>query len=152
LHGVNLNLLGERSPTHYGVLTLSQLESMLAEEVTRAGWEAVFHQTNHEGEYVELLHRYRRLGRAFIVNPGAWTHYSYAIRDALEQVVGPVAEVHLSAVDQREEWRRRSVIRDVVDLVVSGKGPEGYRQAFQQLRAIAGGPSGPDAPEGRSAQ
>ncbi|MCZ7662059.1 MAG: 3-dehydroquinate dehydratase [Thermoleophilia bacterium] len=133
LHGVNLNLLGERSPKHYGTLTLPELEESLRAEAARHGWACACHQTNHEGDFVELIHRYRRRATAMIVNPGAWTHYSYAIHDALELVDGPLAEVHLSAVEQRESWRRVSVVSDVADVRVWGKGETGYHQAFHLL-------------------
>jgi len=137
LHGVNLGLLGERPVAHYGPLTLRQLEASIEEEASRLGWQCVCAQTDHEGEYVGLIHEHRRAG-AMIVNPGAWTHYSYAIRDALELVTCPIAEVHLSDVRNREEWRRTSVISDVVTFTISGKGPEGYGEAVRLLCAPEG--------------
>ena len=94
-----------------------------------------FFQTNHEGEYCEELHNTTADG--LILNPGAWTHYSWAIRDALELTGLPAVEVHLSAVDEREEWRRVSVIRDLCIATVQGKGPDGYREA---LALLAGAP------------
>lgn len=138
LHGVNLNLLGERPVEHYGALTLAELENLICASAARHGWGCRCHQTNHEGEFVELVHRYRNVD-AMIVNPGAWTHYSYAIRDALELVMCPVAEVHLSDIERREEWRARSVIADVVSLRVSGLGPAGYELAVDQLADLVGG-------------
>jgi 3-dehydroquinate dehydratase-2 len=93
-----------------------------------------FSQTNHEGEFCELLHRAPSLADGLVLNPGAWTHYSYAIRDALDVSGLPAVEVHLSAIDDREEWRARSVIRDLCVGVVSGKGPDGYRDALEMLR------------------
>jgi 3-dehydroquinate dehydratase-2 len=132
LHGANLDLLGVRPAEHYGTVTLSELEGLIEAEAKRLGWECLFRQTNHEGSYIELLHDYR-LEAALIVNPGAWTHYSYAIRDALELVTCPVAEVHLSAIADREEWRRHSVISPVVSLTISGKGTEGYLEAVRRL-------------------
>lgn len=137
LHGVNLDLLGERPVEHYGTITLADIERIVAAAAAELGWECVCHQTNHEGAFVEFVHRYRRAA-AMIVNPGAWTHYSYAIRDALELVSGPVAEVHLSEIDNREEWRRVSVIADVASLRVSGKGVEGYVEAAKELIHMAG--------------
>jgi 3-dehydroquinate dehydratase II len=142
LHGVNLNLLGERPAVHYGTVTLAELEQLIRSQAAEAGWPAVCHQTNHEGEYVELVHRYRHAG-ALLVNPGAWTHYSYAIRDALELVTCPIAEVHLSDVAGREIWRRTSVISDVVSFSVSGKGPAGYTEAVQRLLSLAASVRGP---------
>lgn len=136
VHGVNLDLLGERPVEHYGTITLGDIEKTVAATAAELGWDCACHQTNHEGAFVEFVHRYRRAA-AMIVNPGAWTHYSYAIRDALELVSGPVAEVHLSEIDQREEWRRVSVIADVVSLRVSGKGVEGYVEAAKELIRMA---------------
>ncbi len=125
-------MLGARPAEHYGTITLAELEGLIDCEARLFGWEGVFRQTNHEGSYVELLHEYRH-ANAMIVNPGAWTHYSYVIRDALELVDCPVAEVHLSAIAEREEWRRHSVISSVVTFTISGKGPEGYLQAVRRL-------------------
>ncbi|MBN1321803.1 MAG: 3-dehydroquinate dehydratase [Thermoleophilia bacterium] len=136
LHGPNLDLLGERSPEHYGGVTLPALERMVTDEVEKAGWECLCLQTNHEGTFIECVHEYRHEG-ALLVNAGAWTHYSYAIRDALELATCPIAEVHLSDVSKREDWRRRSVLADVVDFAVSGKGPEGYLEAVRQLIRLA---------------
>jgi 3-dehydroquinate dehydratase-2 len=136
LHGANLDMLGVRPAEHYGTITLGELEGLIRAEVERVGWECLCHQTNHEGSYVEMLHEYRQEG-AMIVNPGAWTHYSYAIRDALELVACPVAEVHLSAIADREEWRRHSVISAVVSFTISGKGPEGYLEAVRRLAESA---------------
>jgi 3-dehydroquinate dehydratase II len=133
LHGVNLDLLGERPAAHYGTVTLWQLEQAIEETAAGLGWRVVCHQTNHEGEFVELVHRYRREAEGMIVNPGAWTHYSYAIHDALEVVRAPVAEVHLSDVATREAWRRVSVVTDVAAFTISGRGPEGYGDAVRQL-------------------
>jgi len=140
LHGVNLDMLGERPSEHYGSLTLPQLEKMVSEAAQQVGWRCLCLQTNHEGSYVELIHEHRNES-ALIVNPGAWTHYSYAIRDALELVSGPVAEVHLSDVDTREEWRRHSVIRPVVSFAVTGKGPDGYLEALSKLVDMVGASS-----------
>lgn len=141
LHGVNLSLLGERSAAHYGTITLAELEALVGGEVRARGWHCECHQTDHEGEFVQLIHRYRRRADVMLVNPGAWTHYSYAIHDALELVRAPVAEVHLSDVGAREEWRRVSVISDTVALRVSGEGPEGYLRAARTLmsRVVDGG-------------
>ena len=132
LHGANLNLLGERPVAHYGTVTLPQLEDAVKTEAADRGWDCLCFQTNHEGRFIEYLHEYRRAG-ALLVNPGAWTHYSYAIRDALEIVTGPVAEVHLSDISSREEWRRHSVISEVVTFTITGKGPQGYLEAVRLL-------------------
>ncbi|MHB0979757.1 MAG: type II 3-dehydroquinate dehydratase [Thermoleophilia bacterium] len=139
LHGVNLGLLGERPAAHYGTVTLADLERLVTKEAEKSGWECACHQTDHEGVYVELIHGYRNSAAAVIVNPGAWTHYSYAIRDALELVKCPVAEVHLSDVERREEWRRVSVVADVASIRIVGKGPEGYAQAVRELVGLVTG-------------
>jgi 3-dehydroquinate dehydratase II len=132
LHGVNLDLLGERPAAHYGAITLAELEALVAEETERLGWTCICKQTNHEGAYVEYIHEYRHAG-ALLVNPGAWTHYSYAIRDALELVSCPIAEVHLSDIAAREEWRCYSVVSPVASFTIAGKGLEGYREAVRRL-------------------
>lgn len=140
LHGVNLDMLGRRDPAHYGTLTLAELEAAVAREAALHGLEVQARQTNHEGELVEHLHRVAVEGAAgVIINPGAWTHYSYAIHDALELVTAPVVEVHLSAIEKREAWRRTSVIADVAAHRVTGKGLEGYLDAVRWLAARAGG-------------
>ena len=134
LHGVNLDTLGRRDPAHYGTLTLIELEVKVKRFAVDLGLEPTFFQTNHEGEYCERLHRAREMADALVVNPGAWTHYSYAIRDALEVAGLPAVEVHLSDLDNREEWRRTSVVRDLCVGSVRGKGLEGYREALELVR------------------
>jgi 3-dehydroquinate dehydratase-2 len=138
LHGANLDLLGERPAVHYGTVTLAELEALIAAEAGRLGYDCLCLQTNYEGTYIEYLHQHRRAG-AMLVNPGAWTHYSYAIRDALELVQCPVAEVHLSDIAGREEWRRHSVVSPVVSFTISGKGPDGYAEAIRRLRDMTAG-------------
>ncbi|OFW57128.1 MAG: 3-dehydroquinate dehydratase [Actinobacteria bacterium RBG_16_64_13] len=137
LNGANLDLLGERPAVHYGTITLPALERLVSDEAERLGWDCICLQTNHEGVYIDRVHEYRHEA-ALLVNPGAWTHYSYAIRDALELVSCPIAEVHLSNISAREEWRRISVISPVVSFTVSGKGPEGYLEAVRRLIVLAG--------------
>jgi len=138
LHGVNLDMLGKRDPEQYGTLTLIELEVRIRHWAREFGLEASFFQTNSEGEYVERLHLMPELADALIVNPGAWTHYSFAIRDALEIAAKPTIEVHLSDVDSRDDWRRKSVIADLVMARVSGKGPDGYREALERIAAELG--------------
>ena len=133
LHGVNLDMLGKRDPQHYGTLTLIELEVRIRHWARALGLETSFFHTNFEGEYVERLHQATELADGLLLNPGAWTHYSYAIRDALEITGTPAVEVHLSDVESRDEWRRRSVIADLVVGCVSGRGPEGYREALEIL-------------------
>jgi 3-dehydroquinate dehydratase-2 len=134
MHGVNLDQLGRRDPTHYGTLTLDELELRISDVARELGLEARFFQTNHEGRFVEHLHRLTGMADAIVLNPGAWTHYSYAIRDALELTGLPAVEVHLSDVDSREPWRRQSVISELCIARVAGKGPDGYRDALERLR------------------
>ena len=134
MHGVNLDQLGRRDPTHYGGLTFAQLELQIGDAAQELGLKTRFFQTNHEGEFVEHLHGLEGLADAIVLNPGAWTHYSYAIRDALELTGLPAVEVHLSDVDSREAWRRHSVISDLCFARVAGKGPDGYRDALERVR------------------
>jgi 3-dehydroquinate dehydratase-2 len=134
LHGVNLDALGGRDPEHYGTITLPELEVRIKRFAHELGLEVAFFQTNHEGEFVEHLHRLPEVADAALLNPGAWTHYSYAIRDGLEIARLPAVEVHLSDVQSREKWRRHSVLEGVVIAAVSGKGPDGYREALEMLK------------------
>jgi 3-dehydroquinate dehydratase-2 len=134
MHGVNLDQLGRRDPQHYGGTTLEELEARIGRAASELGLMARFFHTNHEGEFVEHLHRLEGLVDAIVLNPGAWTHYSYAIRDALELTGLPAVEVHLSDVDSREPWRRQSVIRELCVARIAGKGPDGYREALERLR------------------
>ena len=134
LHGVNLDVLGRRDPAHYPPISLTELEVRVKRFASELKFEVSFDQTNHEGEFCELLHRAPQVADALLLNPGAWTHYSYAIRDALEVAALPAVEVHLSPVDQREEWRRKSVIRELCVGNVQGKGVEGYREALEMIR------------------
>jgi 3-dehydroquinate dehydratase-2 len=133
LHGVNLDMLGRRDPEHYGTITLAELQTKVKRFAGDLDLEATFFQTNHEGEFVEYLHRLPERADAALLNPGAWTHYSYAIRDAVEIAAVPAVEVHLSDVDSREEWRNSSVLDGLVIEVVSGEGPDGYRRALEIL-------------------
>jgi 3-dehydroquinate dehydratase-2 len=130
LNGVNLDVLADRDASVYGGLGLSELETRIYEWASELGCNVRCFQTNHEGEYVEWCHDARDWADGVIVNPGAWSHYSYAIRDALELLKVPVVEVHLSDIDKREDWRRHSVIADVVGKRIIGKGPNGYREAL----------------------
>ena len=133
LNGVNLDVLGRRDPEVYGGLSLSELESQIYRWAAELDCSVRCRQTNHEGEFVEWCHDAADGTDALVVNPGAWTHYSWAIRDALELVGKPVVEVHLSDVDRREEWRQTSVLADIRAHRVIGKGPEGYREALAFL-------------------
>src|SRR5919199_6252713 len=130
LNGVNLDLLGRRDPKLYGTLTYSELETQIYSWAQELGLTVRCRQTNHEGQYVEWCHDALDWARGVVLNPAAWTHYSYAIRDAVELFRVPIVEVHLSNVDERERWRRVSVISDLAATRVVGKGPDGYREAL----------------------
>ena len=136
LNGVNLGALGERRPEVYGHQTLGDVGKYLREEFPET--EIEFRQTDYEGEFVGWI-REAAGSDGLVVNPGAWTHYSYAIHDALEAVSVPKVEVHLSNVHSREEWRRRSVISPAVDAVVAGMGADGYRMALEYVLSYPGG-------------
>jgi 3-dehydroquinate dehydratase II len=140
LHGVNLDMLGRRDPALYGTLTLSELEQRIGEFAAELALEVRCFQTNAESELIERLHALRGQAGGIILNPGAWGHYAWAIRDALEIAALPTVEVHLSDVKAREPWRRVSVIEELCIASVSGQGPEGYRVALRRLRdALDGG-------------
>lgn len=134
LHGPNLNMLGRRPAAHYGTITLSGLEAQVREWGTERGLAVVSFQTNHEGAFLEHCHGLVGAIDGAIINPGAWTHYQWSIRDAIELLDVPFVEVHLSNVEEREPHRRISVIRDLATHAVWGKGPEGYREALDVLR------------------
>jgi 3-dehydroquinate dehydratase-2 len=137
LNGVNLDVVGLRDPELYGGLNLAELETRIRGWATELGVTALCRQTNSEGEYVDWCHEALEWAEGVIANPGAWTHYSYAIHDALELFRVPIVEVHLSNVDEREEWRRRSVLADLTAARVVGKGPDGYHEALKFLAASA---------------
>jgi 3-dehydroquinate dehydratase-2 len=133
LNGVNLDVLERRDPELYGGLTLNQLETRIYAWAQELELLADCRQTNQEGLFVAWCHDALDWAGGVVVNPGAWSHYSYAIRDALEILSVPVVEVHLSNIEEREEWRRHSVLADVVSERVIGKGPDGYREALAYL-------------------
>jgi 3-dehydroquinate dehydratase-2 len=133
LHGPNFNMLERRDPATYGGLSLHELESKIRAWETQLGCDVVCRQTNHEGEYVEWCQELGASADGLVVNSGAWSHYSYAIRDALELAGCPFVEVHLSDIEHREEWRRQTVIADIAAHRVIGKGPDGYREALEFL-------------------
>ncbi len=134
MHGVNLDQLGRRDPLHYGTLSFSGLERQIELFARELGLEPSFFHTNHEGEFVEHLHRLEGLADAVLINAGAWTHYAWAVRDALELTGLPAVEVHLSDVQAREAWRRVSVLDGVAAATVSGQGVDGYRTALARLK------------------
>ena len=135
LNGVNLDMLAHRDPRLYGGLSLNELETRIYEWAHELTLTVRCRQSNSEGEYIGWIHDAYGESGGVIVNPGAWTHYSYAIRDALELLTVPIVEVHLSNIEEREPWRRHSVVADLAAHRVMGKGPEGYREALEFLAA-----------------
>jgi 3-dehydroquinate dehydratase II len=133
LHGVNFDVLERRDPAMYGGLSLYELEAKVQAWARELGLEAIFFQTNAEGEYCEYLHRVPEQADAALVNAGAWSHYSRAIADALDVAGVPAVEVHLSDVESREDWRKLSVFDGLVLAKICGKGPDGYREALELL-------------------
>lgn len=135
LHGPNLNMLGRRPSAHYGTLTLPELEAQVRAWGDERGMRVATFQTNHEGAFLEHVHGLAGAVDGAVVNPGAWTHYQWSIRDALEVMGAPFVEVHLSDIDNREAHRKVSVVRDIALAAVWGKGPDGYREALDILAA-----------------
>ena len=133
LNGVNLNVLGRRDPKLYGGLSIAELEGRIYEWGRERELTVQCRQTNDEGEFIKWCHDAYDAVDGVVVNPGAWTHYMWSIHDALELLDIPIVEVHLSNVDEREEWRRVSVISDLTAFRVVGKGAEGYREALEYL-------------------
>ena len=142
LHGVNFDILDRRDPAVYGGLSLGELEARIGGWARELGLEAIFFQTNSEGEFVEYLHRVPEMADATLVNAGAWSHYSRAIADALDVTGLPAVEVHLSDVEAREDWRRLSVFDGLVLAKICGKGLDGYRDALELLAGKLGAGAG----------
>lgn len=138
IHGPNLNLLGSRRPDVYGKQTLAELERVLQKAAEKEGYDLVLRQSNHEGELIDWIHEAGRISRGILLNAGAFSHYSYALRDAIEAVNVPVIEVHLSNIYARESFRAHSVLAPVCRGHVSGLGIYGYHAALQALIAIQG--------------
>jgi 3-dehydroquinate dehydratase-2 len=134
MHGVNLDMLDRRPKAVYGDLSLSKLERQVSQFAHELGLDTRFFQSNFEGEFVEELHRASDYADGLILNPGAWTHYAWALRDAVEIAGIPAVEIHLSDIESREEWRHVSVLADVVVARVMGEGVDGYRTALQHLK------------------
>jgi 3-dehydroquinate dehydratase-2 len=133
LNGPNLNLLGEREPEIYGTTTLAELEQMVQARAQALGHTVRALQSNHEGALIDQLHQSRHWADGVIFNPGAFTHYSYALRDAVAATKLRVVEVHLSDITRREPWRRVSVLEEVCAHRVVGKGTAGYLEALEWL-------------------
>lgn len=134
LNGVNLNALGRRDPAVYGGLTMAELESRIYDWGRQLELSVQCRQTNSEAEFIKWIHDALDTNDAIVVNPGAWSHYAWSIHDALEMLSIPIVEVHLSDVEAREEWRRQSVISDLVAARFIGEGPDGYRHALEYLK------------------
>ena len=133
IHGPNLNLLGEREPEVYGKLTLSDINGELEKLAETLNVSLKIFQSNHEGQIIDFIHENRKWANGIVINPGAFTHYSYALRDAIAGVQLPTVEVHLSDIHKREPFRRVSVIKDVCIDQVSGRGLNSYLDGFKQL-------------------
>jgi 3-dehydroquinate dehydratase-2 len=136
LNGPNLNLLGEREPETYGTMTLSQLNARLAAYARKKGAALRARQSNHEGELIDLLHAHRKWAAGIVFNPGAYSHYSYALRDAVASISVPTIEVHLSNIKKREKFRRTSVIEPACVAQLYGKGAASYFTAIDILLKI----------------
>jgi len=133
VHGANLNLLGEREPEVYGSMTLDDVNRHISHRADELHVAVEFYQSNHEGAIIDFLHQHRKSADGLVINPGAFTHYSYALRDAISGVQLPAVEVHLSDIYAREEFRKKSVIREVCLAQVSGKGVGGYLEGLELL-------------------
>ena len=136
INGPNMNLLGERETEIYGDRSLKDLNHEIKKYADKKGVELKFFQSNHEGEIIDILHNYRNDADGFILNPGAFTHYSYAIRDAVAAVSPPVVEVHLSDINSREEFRKISVIEPVAAEQYSGEGLRSYLMGIDFLLSL----------------
>jgi 3-dehydroquinate dehydratase-2 len=133
VHGPNLNLLGEREPDVYGSMTLADINAGISEFAGRLGFRVECFQSNHEGIIIDFLHDHRRNADALVINPGAFTHYSYALRDAIAAIALPAVEVHLSDIEKREAFRHVSVVKDVCIKQIKGLGYRGYLRAVEFL-------------------
>lgn len=139
VNGPNLNLLGERKPEVYGSEGLDRVEQNLREIAATEDQDLKFFQSNHEGEIIDFLHENRKAASGVLINPGALTHYSYSLRDALEAIDLPAIEIHISDIKNREDFRAKSVIEPVAVAQVAGRGLEGYEIGFKKLMEQVGG-------------
>lgn len=138
VNGPNLNLLGFREPEVYGSDTLDDVVALATRTAAELGLEVRAVQSNHEGELIDAIHAAREDCAAIVINPGAFTHTSIALRDALSGVALPVGEVHLSNVHAREEFRRHSYISPIAAFVIAGAGIQGYDFAIRRIAALIG--------------
>ena len=136
IHGPNLNLLGEREPEIYGFKTLKDINREISNHASLKNLNVRFYQSNHEGKIIDCIHKNRRWTDGMIINPGALTHYSYALRDAISAVGKPTVEVHLSDIQKREDFRKVSVIQPVCTKQISGKGIKSYIEGLDSLLAL----------------
>ncbi len=139
VNGPNLNLLGTREPDVYGTTTLADVEQLVTETAAAEGLQVRAVQSNHEGELIDAIQGAREDCAAIVINPGAYTHTSVAIRDALLATELPIAEVHLSNIHRREPFRHHSYVSDIAEVVVIGAGLHGYGYAVQQLARVLRG-------------
>lgn len=133
IHGANLNWLGKRNKEHYGSLTLADIQKITQDEAKPYAMKVLAYQSNHEGDLIDFLQEKSATCAGIIINPGAFTHYSYALYDALLDTERPIVEVHLSKIKQRETWRRHSVTAPASIKVIWGKKEAGYREAVHVL-------------------
>jgi len=134
INGPNLNLLGTREPEIYGTTSLNKIVACLKKKAKKYNATVRAYQSNHEGKLIDIIHQLKKRGyTGIIINPGALTHYSYALRDAIAATAIPTVEVHLSDIEKRERFRRVSVIKDVCIAQIKGLGPEGYIRALEKL-------------------
>lgn len=136
VNGPNLNLLGVREPDVYGTDTLDDVVALVKRTAAELGFDIRAVQSNHEGQLIDAIHAARTECEAVIINPGAFTHTSIALRDALSGVALPIAEVHLSNVHAREEFRHHSYISPIAEFVIAGAGIQGYEFAVRRLAAL----------------
>lgn len=138
LNGPNLNLLGQRQPEVYGYDTLADVERLCTDTAGAYGLETRFVQSNHEGVLLDAIHEMRTEAVGMVINPGAFTHTSVALRDALVTITGPLAEIHISNVHAREPFRHHSYISDIASCIIVGCGVQGYQFAVERVATVAG--------------